>query len=33
VNNFLEGKPISPDQIPSVGCNIKWKHGNAPDYF
>jgi thiol-disulfide isomerase/thioredoxin len=20
-------------QIPSIGCNIKWKPGNAPDYF
>ena len=20
-------------QIPSLGCNIKWKHGNAPDWF
>ena len=23
----------SPDQKPSLGCNIKWKPGNAPDYF
>ena len=22
---LLAGKPISPDQKPSVGCNIKWK--------
>jgi hypothetical protein len=21
----LAGKPVSPDQKPSVGCNIKWK--------
>ena len=28
----LAGKPISPDQKPSIGCNIKWKSGNAPDY-
>ena len=21
----LAGKPISPHQVPSVGCNIKWK--------
>ena len=21
----LAGKPVSPDQIPSIGCNIKWK--------
>lgn len=24
---------ISPDQKPSVGCNIKWRPGNAPAYF
>ncbi len=22
---LLEGKPVPEDQIPSVGCNIKWK--------
>jgi len=26
------GKP-SQEQRPSVGCNIKWKPGNEPDYF
>lgn len=29
----LAGKPVSPNQIPSMGCNIKWKPGCAPDYF
>jgi peroxiredoxin len=29
----LAGKPVSADQKPSIGCNIKWKSGNAPDYF
>ena len=29
----LEGRPVSDDQKPSLGCNIKWKPGNAPDYF
>jgi len=29
----LLGKPVSPDQKPSVGCNIKWKTGQEPDYF
>jgi peroxiredoxin len=29
----LAGKPPLPDQKPSVGCNIKWKTGNAPAYF
>lgn len=25
LENILEGKAINPEQIPSVGCNIKWK--------
>ena len=30
----LEGRSIpEADQKPSMGCNIKWKPGNAPDYF
>ena len=29
----LAGRPVSPDHKPSVGCNIKWKAGNEPDYF
>jgi peroxiredoxin len=29
----LAGKPVSEPQTPSMGCNIKWKAGNAPDYF
>ncbi|MBW6475620.1 MAG: thioredoxin family protein [Chromatiales bacterium] len=24
---------IPDEQIPSLGCNIKWKPGNEPDYF
>lgn len=28
----LMGKPVSEDQIPSVGCNIKWRAGNEPVY-
>jgi peroxiredoxin len=28
----LEGKPVPREQRPSLGCNIKWKPGNAPDY-
>jgi len=27
----LAGKPVSADQKPSIGCNIKWKPGNEPD--
>jgi peroxiredoxin len=29
----LAGKPVAPDQKSSMGCNIKWKPGNEPDYF
>jgi len=29
----LAGKPVSADQKPSIGCNIKWKSGNGPDYY
>ena len=29
----LMGKPVAPDQKASIGCNIKWKSGNEPDYF
>ena len=29
----LAGKPAPEDQRPSIGCNIKWKAGNEPDYF
>jgi thiol-disulfide isomerase/thioredoxin len=29
----LAGCPVSPDQRPSLGCNIKWKPGEAPDYY
>ncbi len=28
----LAGKPGPDGQKPSMGCNIKWKAGNAPDY-
>jgi len=30
---LLAGKPISPEQTPSLGCNIKWLPGNEPEYF
>jgi peroxiredoxin len=29
----LGGSPVSAAQKPSIGCNIKWKPGNEPDYF
>ena len=33
VDALLAGRQIEPLQIPSVGCNIKWRAGNEPDYF
>ena len=29
----LAGGQISAQQKPSMGCNIKWKPGNEPEYF
>jgi peroxiredoxin len=29
----LARRPVSPEQKPSIGCNIKWKPGNEPAYF
>jgi len=28
----LAGRPVSPDQKPSLGCNIKWKTASEPEY-
>jgi peroxiredoxin len=28
----LEGRSVSPDQRPSIGCSIKWRPGREPDY-
>ncbi len=33
VTAVLAEAPVPGDQIPSMGCNIKWKSGNEPDYF
>jgi hypothetical protein len=33
VDAVLAGEPVPEDQHPSMGCNIKWKPGNEPDYF
>lgn len=30
---LLQDKAISAEQIPSVGCNIKWRSGNEPNYY
>ena len=29
----LAGRQPPAEQRPSIGCNIKWKPGNEPDYF
>ena len=29
----LAGDPVTGDQKPSIGCNIKWTPGSEPDYF
>jgi len=33
VDAVLAGSPVPGPQTPSLGCNIKWKPNNAPDYF
>jgi len=33
VDSLLSAQPQSGHQRPSIGCNIKWKPGGAPDYF
>ena len=30
---LLAGDAPDADQKPGIGCNIKWKAGNEPDYF
>jgi hypothetical protein len=32
VDAVLAGRPVPDDQRPSLGCNIKWKPGNEPEY-
>ena len=34
INVVLAGQSLPEDsQVPSMGCNIKWKAGNEPTYF
>ncbi len=33
IENSLSGKTPLKKQIPSLGCNIKWKKGNEPEYY
>lgn len=30
---LLKGQAVGTEQRPSIGCNIKWRAGNEPDYF
>ena len=33
IDVVLQGKTVDFEQKPSIGCNIKWKPGNEPEYF
>jgi peroxiredoxin len=33
IESVLAGKTVPASQKPSLGCNIKWKPGNEPEYF
>ena len=32
IDALLAERPLDQNQVPSAGCNIKWKPGNEPDY-
>jgi len=32
IEAVLNDTLVNPDQKPSIGCNIKWKSGNEPNY-
>ena len=33
LDTVLDDRPISMEQTPSMGCNIKWHPGSEPEYF
>ncbi|QGJ68997.1 Thioredoxin-dependent thiol peroxidase [Planctomycetales bacterium 10988] len=33
VDTILAGEALPAEQKPSIGCNIKWKANNEPEYF
>jgi peroxiredoxin len=33
VEALLDDRTPTDDQVPSIGCNIKWRAGNEPAYF
>lgn len=30
VEALLDGRPVPDEQVPSIGCNIKWRQGTEP---
>lgn len=33
IDALLGGQAVASEQVPSIGCNIKWRDGNAPAWF
>jgi hypothetical protein len=33
IDGYLKGEKAPKTQVPSIGCSIKWKAGNEPEYF
>jgi peroxiredoxin len=33
IDSVLKGEAVSTDQKASIGCNVKWRAGNEPEYF
>ncbi len=33
LDQLVSGQSVPTDQMPSIGCNIKWAPGNEPAYF
>jgi peroxiredoxin len=33
IDAVLRDEAVNPDQRASIGCNIKWKSGNEPEYY
>lgn len=33
LDTLLVGGDVTKEQVPSVGCNIKWKPNNSPEWF
>lgn len=33
IDAVLAGQHVATEQRPSIGCNIKWRAGNEPEYY